>query len=64
MSITKSAINEFSLSSESNGLLKVESIVIDMQPSATYGLSRFINETPPFKITLNIETARQYFSQF
>ncbi len=38
-------------------------IVIDMQPSAAFGLSCFINETPPFKTALNIETARQSFSQ-
>jgi len=36
-------------------------VVIHMKPSAAYGLSRFINELPPFESALNIEAARKTF---
>ncbi|MCW8929482.1 MAG: hypothetical protein OQL19_04505 [Gammaproteobacteria bacterium] len=42
-------------------LNNTELIVIHMKPSAAYGLSRCINESPPFKTALNIEAARQLF---
>ena len=36
-------------------------VVVHMQPSAAYGLSRIINEPPPFKSALSIENARELF---
>ena len=38
-------------------------IVIQIKPSAAYGLSLFLNENPPFETALNIESARKFFSQ-
>ena len=37
-------------------------VVIHMKPSAAYGLSGFINESPPFETALDIESARISFS--
>ena len=38
-------------------------VVINMMPSAAYGLSQFISEFPPFKTALNVEDARIMIAQ-
>lgn len=35
-------------------------VVINMKPSAAYGLSLFIEKFPDFKTALNVEDAREY----